>query len=83
MEDGFCYVKCIFNILLSELVEIIKFFKSIEKIFIVLNFGNELICFLYVIYMLYVLREKLEYKFEKKEDERGWFFEVIKLNNFG
>ncbi|ADQ41734.1 NAD-dependent epimerase/dehydratase [Caldicellulosiruptor acetigenus I77R1B] len=83
MEDGFCYVKRTFNISLSELAEIIKSFKSIEKTLIVPNFGNELIRFLYATYMSYVPREKLEHKLEKKEDERGWLSEVIKSNNFG
>jgi UDP-2-acetamido-2,6-beta-L-arabino-hexul-4-ose reductase len=82
-NNSFVKIKKIFSITLNKLVNIIKSFDNKNKTYLPNNISSSLIKNLYSTYISFFTQKDFTYKLNKFSDERGYFSEFLKNENFG
>lgn len=72
-----------YKISLGDLADRIKSFKDIRISLRVNDMSDNLTRYLYSTYLSYYEPNNLSYTLDKKKDERGWLFELIKSEHIG
>jgi UDP-2-acetamido-2,6-beta-L-arabino-hexul-4-ose reductase len=82
-EISFVKIKNVFLITLLNLANVIRSFKTKDKIYLPNNVSNSLIKNLYSTYISFFLKKDFTYKLKRFSDKRGYFSEFLKNPDFG
>ena len=82
-EISFVKIKNVFLITLLNLVNVIRSFKTKDKIYLPNNVSNPLIKNLYSTYISFFSKKDFTYKLKRFSDKRGYFSEFLKNPDFG
>jgi len=72
-----------YTVTLGDLVDKIQSFRAIRSSSVIPNLSEELTRYLYTTYLSYIDTKNLSYSAIKKEDNRGYFSELLKSKEFG
>jgi len=72
-----------YKISLGDLAERISYFKNSRTSLLIDDFSDNLTKYLYSTYLSYLDKDDLIYPVDKKIDDRGWLFELLKSKYLG
>lgn len=76
-------VSKVYHRTLGEIVSTLKSFRNMKNTLITPDVGDEFNKVLYTTYLSYLDENNFSYSLDKKEDNRGWFLELVKSPRFG
>lgn len=79
----FYNVSKVYKRTLGEIVSTLKSFRNMKNTLITPDMGDEFNKVLYTTYLSYLDKKNFSYYLDKKEDNRGWFLELVKSPKFG
>ena len=82
--SGYCYVPCVHEITLGEIVDLLYSFKESRTNFVIPNMPeNSFAKKLYSTYLSYLPKDDFSYPLVMHKDNRGSFTEILKSTNVG
>ena len=83
-EEGYCYVPCVHEATLGEIVDLLYGFKESRKTLVVPNMPeNSFEKKLYSTYLSYLPKDAFSYPLVMHKDDRGSFTEILRSANVG
>ena len=83
-EEGYCFVPCVHEATLGEIVDLLYGFKESRKTLVVPNMPeNSFEKKLYSTYLSYLPKDSFSYPLVMHKDDRGSFTEILKSTNVG
>ncbi len=82
-SKGFCNITPVHSVKLGELADKLYSFHKNRNTLVMPSFTDDFDRKLYAAYISYLPEEAFSYSLDKKTDERGYFCECIKSNEFG
>ena len=82
--DGYCYVPCVYDVTLGDIVNLLYSFKESRKNFMIPDMSEGSFSKkLYATYLSYLPKDKFSYPLIMHDDERGSFTEILKSADRG
>ena len=82
--SGYCYVPCVHEITLGEIVDLLYSFKESRTTLVVPGMPeNSFAKKLYSTYLSYLPKDSFSYPLEMHKDDRGSFTEILRSDNVG
>lgn len=83
-EEGYCFVPCVHEAMLGEIVDLLYGFKESRKTLVVPNMPeNSFEKKLYSTYLSYLPKDSFAYPLVMHKDDRGSFTEILRSANVG
>ncbi len=83
LDDGYCYIKRVYQITLGELTDKLYGFHENRKTLIMPSLQDDFDKALYGTYLSYLDEDDFGYLLDMKHDNRGWLAEFIKSESMG